>query len=119
MPSSVSARIDVINAELAALLPRTHAAISGGISFNVEQVRALSRPISEMALILAATKSTPRDPQFDAQLRTYKSLLRELQPLLDQLHRMLLSRRDQIASGQSQLQAVSHWANALSNTSDF
>jgi hypothetical protein len=108
-------RICEINAQLAALLPATQSALIGESLFTVNELRALSAPISEMAPILAAAKLT-QDPQVTAQIQTYKAHLRNVQPTLERLRQMLLAQRSQLATNQAQLQAVSDWATALSST---
>ncbi len=97
--AALTTRIRDINAHLAALLPATQSALAGDSTFTVDELRALSRPISEMAPILAGAKLTH---------------LRNLQPTLERLRQMLLAQRSQLASNQAQLQAVSNWATALS-----
>ena len=116
MPSTLSKRIGEINAELTALLSAAQSAVSEQTVFTADQVLALSRPVSEMAPILAAAKLHPQIPEIEAQLATYKQLLRQLQPTLDQLRDMLLLKRAQLYSGQTQVQAVSRWATALNAT---
>ena len=109
-------RICEINAQLAALLPATQSALIGESLFTVNELRALSAPISEMAPILAAANLAPQDPQVTAQLQTYKAHLRNLQPTLERLRQMLLALRSQLASNQAHLKAASDWAAALSTT---
>jgi len=109
-------RICEINAQLAALLPAAQSALAGESTFTVDELRALSRPISEMAPILAAANLAPQDPQVTAQVQIYKTHLRNLQPTLERLRQMLLAQRSQLASNQAQLKAVSNWAAALSTT---
>jgi len=113
---TLTTKIRDINAHLAALLPTTQSALAGDSIFTVDELRALSLPISEMAPILAAAKLAPQDPQVTAQLQNYKTHLRNLQPTLERLRQMLLAQRSQLASNQAQLQAVSNWAAALSTT---
>ena len=108
-------RICEINAHLAALLPATQSALAGESTFSVDELRALSGPISEMAPILTAAKLT-QDPQVTAQIQTYKAHLRNLQPTLERLRQMLLAQRSQLATNQAQLKAASNWAAALSST---
>ncbi len=119
MPSALSRRLDEINAELATLISATRSALSAETVFTVDHVRALSRPISEMAPILAAAKQRPQDPQIETQLTIYKTQLRELRPILDRLCTMLVAKRSQISAGQAQLQAAAHWATVLSNTNEL
>ena len=114
--AALAARIGDINAHLAALLPATQSALAGGSIFTVDELRALSLPISEMAPILAAAKLTPQDAQVTAQLQTYKAHLRNLQPTLESLRQVLLAQRSQLSNNQAQLKAVSDWAAALSTT---
>jgi hypothetical protein len=109
-------RICEINAQLAALLPATQSALAEESAFSVDELRALSRPISEMAPILAAAKQPPQDPQVTAQIQIYKAHLRNLQPTLERLRQMLLAQRSQLATNQAQLKAASNWAAALSST---
>jgi len=117
MPSAaLTTRICEINTQLAALLPATQSALAGDSIFTVDELRALSLPISEMAPILAAANLAPQDPQVTAQLQIYKTHLRNLQPTLERLRQILLAQRSQLATNQAQLQAVSNWATALSNT---
>src|SRR5712672_4181897 len=113
--AALTTRIRDINSHLAALLPATQSALAGDSTFTVDELRALSRPISEMAPILAAAKLT-QDPQVTAQIQTYKAHLRNLQPTLERLRQMLLAQRSQLASNQAQLKAASNWATALSST---
>jgi hypothetical protein len=119
MPSALSKKVDEINAELATLISSAQSVLTAEAVFTVEEVRALSRPISEMAPILAAAKQPPQDPQIEAQLKRYKAQLRELQPILDRLCTMLVAKRSHLYSGQSQLKAVSNWAAALSTTNEL
>src|SRR6267154_339400 len=114
--AALTTRIRDSNAHLAALLPATQSALAGYSISTVDELSALSRPISEMAPILGATKLAPQDPQVTAQLQIYKTHLRNLQPTLERLRQMLLAKRSQLASNQAQLQAVSNWAAALSTT---
>ena len=114
--AALAARIGDINAHLAALLPATQSALAGGSIFTVDELRALSLPISEMAPILAATKLAPQDLQVTALLQIYKTHLRNLQPTLERLRQMLLAQRSQLASNQAHLKAASNWAAALSTT---
>jgi hypothetical protein len=114
--AALTTRIRDVNTHLAELLPATQSALAGDSIFTVDELRALSLPISEMAPVLAATKLAPQDPQLTAQVQIYKMHLRNLQPILERLRQMLLGQRSQLSSNQAQLQAVSNWATALSNT---
>ena len=114
--AALNKKIREINGQLATLVPATQSALAGESTFTVDELRALSRPISEMAPILAAAKLTPQDAQVTAQLQTYKAHLRNLQPTLERLRQMLLAQRSQLSSNQAQLKAVSNWAAALSTT---
>ena len=114
--AALTTRIRDINAQLAALLPATQSALAGDSILTVDELRALSLPISEMAPILAATKLAPQDPQVATQLQTYKAHLRNLQPTLERLHQILLTQRSQLSNNQAHLKAVSNWATALSIT---
>jgi hypothetical protein len=117
VPSEILQTIETVNAQLAALLADTNRSLSGECEFGVEQVRALSQPLAIMAPILAREHELRSlQPELDAPLDLYKSLLRQLQTALDRVRVMLLARRSQMDSGRVQLDAVSHWANALSHT---
>lgn len=115
--SEILSKIETINRELIALVADTKRALAGERDFGVEQVRALSQPIGEMAPIMArATDLRALHPEIAAPLDLYKSLLRELQIALDRIRVMLLARRSQMDACRVQLDAVSNWANALSHT---
>jgi len=113
---TLTTKIRDINAHLAALLPTTQSALAGDSIFTVDELRALSLPISEMAPILAAANLAPQDPQVTAQVQIYKMHLRNLQPILESLRQVLLAQRSQLSNNQAQLKAVSDWAAALSTT---
>ena len=114
--AALDKKIREINTQLAALLRVAQSALAGDSTFTVDELRALSHPISQMAPILAAAKLTTPDSQVTAQLQTYKAHLRNLQPTLERLRQMLLAQRSQLSNNQAQLKAVSNWATALSTT---
>jgi hypothetical protein len=110
-------KIEEINAQIGALLAHAQRALTGSAEFGVEQVRALTKPIAEMAPIMEhASELRTLQPEIVGELDLYKSQLRELQTTLERVHMMLLARQSQIQAGQVQLDAVSQWATALGRT---
>jgi hypothetical protein len=117
MPSPLKQKIEVANARIGTLLAETRLALTGEREFGVEQLRALSEPVQEMAPVVAqAAELRAREPEISSELDSYKSHLGELQMTLEQVRMMLLARRTQIATGQDQIEAVSQWAAALRQT---
>ena len=109
--------IEQVNARLAALIEAARRALRGEAEFNAGSVRALRRPIEEMAPIVAQSQSLRRDqPEIVGQLDLYKTHLSELQTTLDQLRVMLLARQASLRSDQTHVSAVSKWASALHQT---
>jgi hypothetical protein len=117
MAAELRQKIAGVNTQLATLLEYARRALRGETQFSVEQVRALSAPISEMAPIMARAKEfRTLHPELENELNEYKSHLGELHITLQQVTMMLLARRSQMESGRVQLDAVSKWANMLGNT---
>ena len=117
MPTPLGQKIDAANNRIGALLADTRRALTGEREFGVEQIRALSTPIQEMAPVMArAAELRALEPEVATQLDQYKSQLRELQTALDQVQVMLLTRRAQMQMRRGQLDAVAQWAGALRRT---
>ena len=117
MDSALREKIESVNAQLAGLLEDTRRALRGARDFGVEQVRALSRPISEMAPVMErAAELRTLHPEIQGQLDLYKSQLGELHILLQHGHMMLQARRGQREAGRVQMEAVSQWAKMLGQT---
>ena len=117
MGTSVGRKIDIICARVQALHAESRLALSGEREFGVEQVRALSGSILEMApLVARAAELRLVEPEITAQLDRYKSELRQLQTTLDQIRLMLLTKCAQMQKRGGQLEAVSKWAGALRQT---
>jgi hypothetical protein len=115
--SNLLAKIEAVNAQIAPLLANARLALSGERLFGVAEVRALSAPVTEMAPIMArAAELRGQHPELIYPLEQYKSQLRELRAALEQIRVMLLARRGQMDAGRVQLDAVTHWAKALSRT---
>ena len=110
-------RIADANTRLRSLLDETTRALSGQGDFGVDQVRAFSQVISEMAPILErAAELRALHPELTAPLDLYRSQLGELHIALQHVHMMLLARRSELGAHHAQVDAVSQWANALSST---
>ncbi len=117
MASELYGKIERINAQLAVMLASAKRALTGEKDFGVEQVRALSVPIAEMAPVMERSAELRRqEPELGGQLDLYKIQVRELQTALEQVGMMLHARRSQMDAGRKQLDAVTHWANALGQT---
>jgi hypothetical protein len=117
MSMSLRQKIDAINVRIQALHADTQLALRGEREFGVEQVRALSASIQEMAPMIArAADLRTVEPELAGQLDHYKSQLRELQTTLDQIRLMLLTKRAQMLTRGGQLEAVSKWAGTLQKT---
>jgi hypothetical protein len=117
MSSPLREKIECVNAQIASLLEDTRRALTGECDFGVEQVRAISKPIAEMAPVMAQAKELRTlQPELEGQLDLYKSQIGELQTTLDQVGVMLLARRAHMEASRSQLEAVTHWAAALRQT---
>ncbi len=117
MASKLYGKFEQINGQLASMLAGAKGALNGESEFGVEQVRALSAPITEMAPVMErASELRKQHPELAEQLDLYKSQLLELQKTLEQLSMMLHARRSQMDAGRKQLNAVSQWASALGQT---
>jgi len=117
MPSALLQKIDAANARVSVLLRETRGALAGQGDFGVQQVRALSEPIQQMAPILRqAAELRAENPEIASALDLYKMQLVELQTALDQVRVMLLAKRGQMEAGRVQLDAVAQWAAALRRT---
>lgn len=117
MPSGLREKISGVNARIASLLDETRQSLRGERNFGVEQVRAISAPVSEMALIMSRAKELRTlDPEIEGELNLYKSQIGELHSTLEQVRMMLLARRAQMESNRAQVEAVSQWATTLSRT---
>jgi hypothetical protein len=117
MGTSVGRKIDIIRARVQALHAESRLALSGEREFGVEQVRALSSSLLEMApLVARSAELRIAEPDTAVQLDRYKSELRELQTTLDQIRLMLLTKCAQMQTRGGQLEAVSKWAGALRQT---
>lgn len=117
MATELSDKLARINTLLAELLPAARRALIGEGEFGVEQIRALSAPIAEMAPVMArAAELRIQHPEIAAQLDRYKSQLRDLQLTIEKVHVVLLARRATMQSGRVHLQSVSQWADALKLT---
>ena len=117
MAAELSDKLESINARLAELLAGARRSLTGEGTFGVEQVRALYAPIAEMAPVMArAAELRTLHPEIAGELDRYKSQLRELQTTIQKVRVMLLLRRSNMDAGRAHVEAVSHWANALSQT---
>jgi len=117
MASPLRQKINAAISRIQVLLADTQLALTGDREFGVEQVRALSASIQEMAPVMTrAAELRTLEPELATQLDRYKSQLRELQTTLNQINLMLLTKRGQMQSHRGQLEAVSQWAGALQQT---
>ena len=110
-------KVNEINGQLASMLANTKRALNGESEFGVEQVQALAALTAPMASVMErAVDLRKMHPELAEPLDSYKSLLRELQTVVEQVRMMLLAKRSQIDAGRVQLAAVTQWANALGRT---
>jgi hypothetical protein len=117
MDSAMLEKLMRINARMAELLQIARDSGRGQRSFGAEEIRFLREPLEEMQPILdESTNFRGTNPEIAAQLDLYKSQLRELLITVQQVERRLLARRTELTAGRAQIEAVSHWANALSST---
>jgi len=117
MPVPLKEKISAVNARLARLLDDSRRSLKGERDFNVETVRALSQPISEMAPVVAQAKELRLlQPEIDGQLDLYFGQITELRDVLENVRMTLLARRASLEAGRGQLEAVTLWAAALSRT---
>ena len=117
MNSSLKDKITQINADLAPLLEASRLSLKGQRDFNVDMVRALAQPVSEMAPLVARAKELRViQPEVAGQLDIYFGQISELRYLLESVRVMLLARRASLEAGRGQLEAVTLWAEALGRT---
>jgi hypothetical protein len=117
MSSLLRQKIATVNAGIGVLLADTRRALTGEREFGVEQVRALSEPIREMAPAMQrATELRALQPEIAGELDLYKQQLGELHTALEQVRMMLQAKRTQMEAGRVQLEAVSQWAAVLRQT---
>ena len=117
MASARAQTIGDLNRRLGILLAETKSALHGEREFGVKQIRALAEPIQAMAPIVSrAAGLADEERELTAELDAYKTCLRELQAVLEQVRMMLLVKRSQMTTSHAQLQAVAHWANRLQQT---
>ncbi len=117
MSSLLRQKIATVNARIGVLLADTRRALTGEREFGVEQVRALSEPIQEMAPAMQrATELRALQPEIAGELDLYKQQLGELHTALEQVRMMLQAKRTQMEAGRIQLEAVSQWAAVLRQT---
>jgi hypothetical protein len=117
MNSPLKDKIVQINAELGELIEASRLSLKGQRDFNVEMVRALAQPVTEMGSIISRAKeSRQSQPEIEGQLDLYFNQIGELRDVLESVRVMLLARRASLEAGRGQLEAVSLWATALSRT---
>jgi len=117
MSTPLRQKIDAVRARIEEQHADARLALHGEREFGVEQVRALSASLKEMAPVMErAAEFRALEPEIAAQLEVYKSQLRELQTTLEQLHLMVLTKRAQMLTRGGQLEAVAKWAGALRQT---
>jgi uncharacterized coiled-coil DUF342 family protein len=117
MSTPLRQKIQAVQARVEEQHADARRALHGEREFGVEQIRALSESLKEMAPVMErAAELRALEPEIAGQLEAYKAQLRQLQTTLDQLHLMLLTKRAQMLRRGGQLEAVANWAGALRQT---
>jgi len=117
MPHILRAQVRSANDRLAVSIAQIQAALSGQGQFQERDVRELSAPVAEMAPLLERANILRNfDPELGSLLDTYIARLAEIQLGLDKLRVMLLTTHSSLESSQTQLHAVSQWAEAYRQT---
>lgn len=117
MPGELREKIADVNSRIFALLIETRQALKGEKVFGVEQVRELSKPITEMTPVMArAEELRALQPEIAEELDLYKIHLIDLQTALEQVRMMLIAYRSQMESHRAHLDAVSQWTKRFSHT---
>jgi hypothetical protein len=113
MAGSLRQRIAVVNGRVALMLKECGRALRGERNFGLEDVRAISLPVSEMAPIMAnAQKLRCQEPEIEEELAIYKKQLAELHTALEQVRMMLIARRGRVEEARTHMDSVSRWAAA-------
>ena len=117
MDESILNRVRSANDRLRSLVDLMRGALAGRCQFGVEEMRAISAPLSEMSPLIADAKRLRKiQPELDGAFEAYAETLSDVQTSLDQVRFMLLARRAQIDSMRGHLQTVGRWAETLGQT---
>ena len=117
MKDDLEGALQRVNDRMAELLKNAKGALHGERDFAPGDIRELRETMDAMAPIVAQSyELRRRQPDLGAPLDLYKTHLNELQSTLEQIRVTLLVRQASLRAGQSQLQAVAHWATAFSQT---
>jgi hypothetical protein len=105
------------NVKLRGLVQRTRDALAGRYNFNVDDVRAIAEPVSQMAPFIEDAKYLRTlQPELDGELEAYAGNLGEMQVALEQMRFMLLARLAQMEAMRGHVETVGLWAAALRQT---
>jgi len=117
MDDSILNRMRSANDRLRSVVDLMRGALAGRCQFGVEDMRAVSAPLFEMAPLVADAKRLRKmQPELDSAFENYAQTLSEVQTSLDQMRFMFLARRAQIESTRGHLEIVGRWADTLSQT---
>ena len=117
MSTQLRQKIGAVRARIEEQHADARLALHGEREFGVEQIRALSASLEEMAPVMErAAELRAQEPEIAVELEAYKSQLRQLETTLDQLRLMVLTKRAQMLTRGGQLEAIANWAGALRQT---
>lgn len=117
MSSPLTDKIASANSTIAPLLADARLSLTGQKNFDVDLVRAIAEPVSQMRPVMARAKELRLlQPEIEGELDVYTSQITELREVLENVRMMLLARRASLEATRSQLAAVGFFTDALSRT---
>jgi len=117
MDDSILNRVRSANDRLRSALDVVRGALAGRCQFSVEDMRAISTPLSDMSPLIADAKRLRKiQPELGGAFEAYAETLSAVQTSLDQMRFMLLARRGQVDSTRGHLETVGRWADTLRQT---
>ncbi|HUN60842.1 MAG TPA: hypothetical protein VMU53_02580 [Candidatus Sulfotelmatobacter sp.] len=114
MNDGLRQKVESINKRLAKELENAQGVLRGSASFGAKDVRALQALLSEMEPVITRSAELRQSrPEIAEQLDLYKAQLLELQKTMEQVRVTLLVQRASLAEKRVQVNAASHWCDAL------
>lgn len=110
-------RVRRVNAELALLLRRVGETLAGRSNFALEDVRAIAKPVTDMAPIVSqAPRLRAAAPELRDELAIYAQNLGQLNAALERVRFLLLVRSAHMEAQRAHLETVGLWAAAWQKT---
>jgi hypothetical protein len=117
MESALLDRARRANAELRRQLQRIAEMLAGRGGFGPPEIRAIARPVAEMApLVAEARRLRTALPELRGELDRYAQNLAEMQTALDRVRLVLLARCAAVEAQRGHLETVTLWASAWQQT---